>query len=129
VRQAAQCRPRCVITQHECYVSDVSGVSDRPIEHAAIIALRQAAVDDGYVVESVMGRIHSIDTMSPTHKLARLRPANTLTSVGNLRGTKSAEATASEGRSHWHIMCSCGEDAEQCGDSESSSCLAGVAAL
>jgi hypothetical protein len=104
--------------------ADVSGVSDRPICHASNIALRQAA-DGGYVVESVVGRVHSIDTISPTHYVVRLRPVTMLAPAAYLSGTEGSEAATFDVGGHWHVQDNTAGDSDQCGDSDGVACLAG----
>jgi hypothetical protein len=104
--------------------ADAGGVSDRPICHASNIALRQAA-DGGYVVESVVGRVHSIHTISPTHYVVRLRPVTVLSPAAYLSGTEGSEEAACDGGGRWHVQYSSAEDCDHCGDSDGVACLAG----
>jgi hypothetical protein len=104
--------------------ADVSGVSDRSVEHTASIALRKAA-DGSYVVESVVGRVHSIDTISPTHYVVRLRPVTTLAPVAYPSGSERFEAATFHGGGHWHVQCNTAGDIDQCGDSDGVACLTG----
>jgi hypothetical protein len=103
--------------------ADVSGVSDRPVCRASNIALREAA-DGSYVVESVVGRVHSIDTISPAHYVVRLRPVTTLAFVAYPSGSERSEAATFDGGGRWHVQYNTTGDIDQCGDSDGVACRA-----
>jgi hypothetical protein len=98
-------------------------VSDRPVCRASNIALREAA-DGSYVVESVVGRVHSIDTISPAHYVVRLRPVTTLAFVAYPSGSERSEAATFDGGGRWHVQYNTTGDIDQCGDSDGVACRA-----